>query len=67
MEVPQGGVSQVAATAVQSYLATTFSGTLNVTLDSGSVLSIPVTGTYEGETTSPVVTPASCPSRGSQL
>jgi len=55
VNVAEGGVSKVSATAVQSYLATTYTATLDVTLDSGTLLSIPVTGIYEGENTSPVV------------
>ena len=62
MNVQPGGISRVAATAVDSFLTTSFSGNLNVTLDSGTVLTIPVTGTYEGESTSPVVRPVHTPS-----
>ena len=50
-----GGVSQVAATAMQSSLTTSYSATLNVTLDSQFVLSIPIQGDFEGESTSAAV------------
>jgi hypothetical protein len=57
ISVPEGGISQVVATAVFSYMATTFTAILNITLDSGATLAFPVTGYYIGESTSPVVIP----------
>lgn len=50
-----GGVTQVAATAVQSSLTTNYTANLNITLDSQYVLSIPIQGYFDGEATSAVV------------
>ena len=55
VNVLPGGVSRVAVTAIQSGISTSFNGTLNVTLDSGFVMAIPVEGSYEGSDMSPTV------------
>ena len=51
---PQG-VSQILATAAQGNITATYMASLNVTLSSGAVISVPVSGIYQGLSVSPVV------------
>ena len=55
INVPPGGISRVAVTAVESQVSTAYSGILNITLDSNYMLAIPVDGFYDGQNTSPIV------------
>ena len=54
-DTPAGGVNQLQALAMQARIATTYSGSLSVHLATGANLSLPVSGSYQGITYSPIV------------
>ena len=55
VNVGPGGVSQISASKVQGNITATYSGRLNVTVDSGASFSVPVSGQFQGLSTTPVV------------
>ena len=52
---PAGGIDQLQAVTTQATLSIPYSGSLNLALVTGLNLSMPVNGTYQGLTYSPVV------------
>ena len=53
--VAAGAVSVATATSVEAYISTSYTANLSVALTSGQALSLPVMGSFEGQTTSPAV------------
>lgn len=55
VNVGPGGISRAVAQALQGSITATFTANLSVTLVSGGKLTLPVSGVFEGLSTSPVV------------